>query len=271
VSSAVAAPATRAPRRFRVEPPTARRLLGLAVLVLWEVLPRTGLIPSLFLPPLTETIGALLNHAGEYAQHLLFSLYAIAIAMAVACGVGIGAGLLIGSVAPVRQAVQPLASGLYAVPLVILYPLFTAWFGIGAQSKIVFASIYGLLPCFLGTMAGVQTIDRHYVTVARSLRASPWQLLSRVLLPAAIPTVLSAFRIGGALVIVGIVVAEMLTSTEGIGYLITRNRTLLNSPRVFAGILLVVALVVGFDALVRLLEHRTRHWRFSTRSADSAS
>jgi NitT/TauT family transport system permease protein/taurine transport system permease protein len=133
--------------------------------------------------------------------------------------------------------VQPLASGLYAVPLVILYPLFTAWFGIGPQSKIVFASIYGLLPCFLasllpcflGTVAGVQTIGRQYVTVARSMKAPRWPMISRVLLPAAIPTVLSAFRIGGAPVI--------------------------------------VALVIDFDGLVRLLERRTRHWRLSTRSA----
>jgi NitT/TauT family transport system permease protein/taurine transport system permease protein len=157
------------------------------------------------------------------------------------------------------------------VPFVILYPLFTAWFGIGPQAKIAFASIYGLLPCFLGTMAGVQTIDRHYVTVARSMRATRWQMISRVLLPAAIPTVLSAFRIGGALVIVGVVVAEMLTSAEGIGYLITRYRTLLDSPRVFAGILVVVALVFAFDGLVRLCEHRTRHWRLSTRSGDTGS
>lgn len=266
MSSTTASPAA----RFRLEPATTRRLLGLAVLVLWEVLPRAGLIPALFLPPLTETLAALAQHAGDYARHLLLSLYAMGIALAVACGIGIGAGLLVGAVAPLRRSVQPVASGLYAVPLVILYPLFTAWFGIGPQSKIVFASLYGLLPCFLGTMAGVQTIDRHYITVARSLRASRLQMLVRVLLPAAIPTVLSAFRIGGALVIVGIVVAEMLTSTEGIGYLITRNRTLLNSPRVFAGILLVVALVIGFDALVRLLERRTRHWRFSTRSAEGA-
>jgi NitT/TauT family transport system permease protein/taurine transport system permease protein len=244
-----------------------RRLLGLALLILWEVLPRAGLIPSLFLPPLTETLRALVAGGGEYLRHLLLSLYAIGLSMLAACGIGIGAGLLIGSIAPVRRVVQPLASGLYAVPLVILYPLFTAWFGIGPQSKIVFASIYGLLPCFLGTVAGVQTIDRQYITVARSMKASRWQMVSRVLLPAAIPTVLSAFRVGGALVIVGIVVAEMLTSTEGIGYLITRYRTLLESPRVFAGILVVVALVVAFDSLVRLLERRTRHWRLSTRSA----
>lgn len=256
-------------RRLAVSPAAARLLIGIAVLVLWEVLPRMGVIPPLFLPPVSETLAALAGSAGEYARQLLFSLRAIAVAMLAACGLGIGLGLVIGSIAPLRRTLQPLTSGLYAVPIVILYPLFTAWFGIGAQSKIVFAAIYGLLPCLLGTMAGVQTIDRQYLTVARAMRASRWQTITRVMLPAAMPTVLSSFRVGGALVIVGVVVAEMLTSSEGIGYLISRYRTLLDSPHVFAGILLVIALVLAFGGLVRLIEGRTRHWRFSTRSGDA--
>jgi NitT/TauT family transport system permease protein len=255
------------PQRAFVEPRTVRWLLGVLLLGLWELLPRLGVIPSLFLPPLSETIVALLQNAGDYARHLLFSLRAMAISLLIACGIGIGIGLLAGSIGPVRRVMLPLASGLYAVPLVILYPLFTAWFGIGPQSKIAFASIYGLLPCLLGTMAGVQTIDRQYLIVAR-MRASRWQTIRRVLLPAAIPTVLSSLRVGGALVIVGIVVAEMLTSAEGIGHLITRYRTMLNSPRVFAGILVVVAVVFLFDGLVRLIERRTGTWRLSTRSGE---
>jgi NitT/TauT family transport system permease protein/taurine transport system permease protein len=257
------------PRRPPVEPRTVRLLLGLAALALWEAMPRAGWIPSFFLPPLSEAVVALVHDASEYAHHLLMSLRAIGISMLIACGVGIGAGLLVGSIAPLRRVVQPLTSGLYAIPIVILYPLFTAWFGIGPQSKIAFASIYGLLPCFLGTMAGIQTIDRQYLLVARSLRATRWQTISRVLLPAALPTVLSSFRIGGALVIVGIVVAEMLTSAEGVGYLITRYRTLIDSPHVFAGILLVIAMVFAFDGLVRVVERRTRHWRFATRSGET--
>lgn len=253
----------------RLEPRTVRALIGIAILAAWEILPRAGLIPSLFLPPMSDTLEALLAGWREYGLHLLFSLKAIGISLLIACGLGIGVGLFAGSVTPARLIVQRLASGLYAVPFVILYPLFTAWFGIGPQAKITFASIYGLLPCLLGTMAGVQTIDRHYITVARSMRVTRWQLVSRVLLPAAIPTVLAALRVGGALVIVGIVVAEMLTSSEGIGYLITRYRTLLDSPRVFAGILVVLSLVFTFDAIIKLLERRTQHWRNSTRSGQA--
>lgn len=265
MSMALARPRTR--RALR--PALVKLLLALALLVLWEALPGLGVVPQLFLPPLSQTLVALLGSAPEYAQQMLLSLRAIAIALLFACGLGIGLGLLIGSLAPLRRVVQPLASGLYAVPLVILYPLLTAWFGIGPQSKIIFASLYGLLPCFLGTVAGMQTVDRQLLVVARSMRASRWQIISRVLLPAAMPTVLSSFRVGGALVIVGVVVAEMLTSSEGVGYLISRYRTMLDSAHVFAGILLVVMLVLAFGGLVRLIESRTKHWRFSTRSGEA--
>jgi len=253
-----------------VSPARVRLLLAAALLLAWEALPRLGLIPTLFLPPFTDTMIALARSAPEYLHHLLLSAKAILIAGTMACGAGILLGLLAGSIRPVAKFLQPIAAGAYAVPLVILYPLFTAWFGIGIQSKIAFATLYGFLPCLLGMIAGAQTIDRHYVVVARSFGATRLQMVTRVLLPAAIPTVLSSLRVGGALVIVGVIVAEMLTSAEGIGYLITKNRTLLDSPRVFAGILIVIFLVLAFDRVVRLLEHRTRFWRLSTQSADIA-
>lgn len=252
-------------------PPERVRLLLIAVLLLaWETLPRLGLIPTLFLPPFTETMAALGRSAPEYLRHLVLSAKAILIAGSLACGAGILLGLLAGSIRPVAKFLQPIAAGAYAVPLVILYPLFTAWLGIGIQSKIAFATLYGFLPCLLGTIAGAQTIDHQHLVVARSFGATRLQVVTRVLLPAAIPTVLASLRVGGSLVIVGVIVAEMLTSAEGVGYLITKNRTLLDSPRVFAGILIVIVLVLAFDQTVRLLEYRTRFWRLSTRSADVA-
>ena len=253
-----------------LSPERVRLLLVAALLLAWEALPRLGLIPTLFLPPFTETMGALGRSAPEYLRHLLLSAKAIVIAGSMACGAGILLGLLAGSIRPVARFLQPIAAGAYAVPLVILYPLFTAWLGIGIQSKIAFATLYGFLPCLLGTIAGAQTIERQHLVVARSFGATRLQTVTRVLLPASIPTVLASLRVGGSLVIVGVIVAEMLTSAEGVGYLITKNRTLLDSPRVFAGILIVIVLVLAFDRAVRLLEHRTRFWRLSTRSADVA-
>ena len=233
---------------------TLRWLIVLCLIVLWEALPRLGLIPELFLPSLSSTLAAGFNEAGEYAQALAVTLYEVGIAMAFACGGGILAGAVVGSLPRPRILIMPMVSSLYAVPLVILYPVFTVWLGIGSESKIAFASIYGFLPTMLATAAGIQTIDPQLLLAARSMGATLSQRLIRVIIPAAIPTVLSGLRVGGALVIVGVVVSEMLISSAGIGYLISRYRTILDSPHVFAGVLLVLAMAVAFNAAIRWIE-----------------
>lgn len=165
---------------------------------------------------------------------------------------------------------MPMVSSLYAVPLVILYPVFTVWLGIGSESKIAFASIYGFLPTMLATAAGIQTIDPQLLLAARSMGATLSQRIIRVVIPAAIPTVLSGLRVGGALVIVGVVVSEMLISSAGIGYLISRYRTILESSHVFAGVLLVLALAVAFNLIIRLIERRAAVWQTGTRAGRDA-
>ncbi|MEC5383317.1 ABC transporter permease [Aurantimonas sp. C2-6-R+9] len=248
-----------------------RYVLVVLLLVLWELLPRLGWVPVLFLPPLSETLHALFGDLEEYIYHLGVTLQEIAVSLIFACGGGIALGLVLGASLPAGRLLLPVMSGLFAVPLVVLYPLFTAWFGIGPESKIVFASVYGFLPTLLGTAAGTQTIDRHLVVVARSMGATSLQQILRVYIPATMPTVLASLRIGGALVIVGVVVAEMLTSTAGIGFLISKYRTLLDSRHVFASILLVLALAIAFDLIVQLLERRTVRWRRSARDTGTAA
>ena len=247
-----------------------RRLIVIALIVLWEVLPRTGAIPELFLPSLSRTLQAGWSEATEYRHALLVTLYEVAVAMVIACGGGILAGAVIGSLPRPRVLIMPMVSSLYAVPLVILYPVFTVWLGIGSESKIAFAGLYGFLPTMLATAAGIQTIDPQLLLAARSMGATLSQRITRVVIPAAIPTMLSGLRVGGALVIVGVVVSEMLISSAGIGYLISRYRTILDSPHVFAGILLVLAMAVAFNALIRLIERRAAVWQVGTRAGRDA-
>lgn len=250
---------------------TLRRLIVISLIVLWEVLPRAGLIPELFLPSLSSTLLAGWNEAPEFASALVVTLYEVAISMAIACGGGILAGAVIGSLPRPRLIVMPMVSSLYAVPLVILYPVFTVWLGIGPASKIAFAAIYGFLPTMLSTAAGIQTIDPQLLLAARSMGATLTQRVVSVIIPAAIPTVLSGLRIGGALVIVGVVVCEMLVSSAGIGFLISRYRTLLDSAHVFAGVLLVLILAMAFNATVKWIERKAAIWQTGTRAGQDAA
>ena len=245
---------------------TLRRLIVVTLIVLWEALPRTGAIPELFLPSLSSTLQAGWSEAGEYGHALAVTLYEIAVAMVIACGGGILLGAVVGSLPRPRVLIMPMVSSIYAVPLVILYPVFTVWLGIGSESKIAFAGLYGFLPTMLATAAGIQTIDPQLLLAARSMGATLSQRVTRVMIPAAIPTVLSGLRVGGALVIVGVVVSEMLISSAGIGYLISRYRTILDSAHVFAGVLSVLALAVAFNALIKFVERRAAVWQTGTRA-----
>jgi len=248
-----------------LRPATVRRLIVLALVVLWEVVPRTGALPELLLPSLSKTLIALVTDADQYAAALLVTLSEVALAMLIACGAGILVGALVGGIARLRNLLLPVFSSLYAVPIVILYPIFTAWLGIGSESKIVFAGIYGFFPVMLSTAAGIRTIDPQLLLAARAMGATVPQRIARVIIPAAIPTVLTGLRLGGALTIIGVVVAEMLTSSAGIGYLVTSYRTVLDSPHVFAGVLMILLLSVLFDVAARRLERRTLVWQTAGR------
>lgn len=237
-------------------PASVRYGIVASLLVLWELVPRAGLVPELFLPAFSKTLTVLAEDRFIYGEALLVTVYEVVGAMLIACGAGILVGAVVGGLASLRILLLPVFSSLYAIPLIVLYPLFTAWFGIGSASKIAFGGLYGFFPVMLSTAAGIRTIDPHFLVVARSMGASLPQQIVRVVIPAAMPMVLAGFRLGGALAIIGVVVAEMLTAAAGIGYLVTLNRTILDSPRVFAGILSILVLTTGFDLLARWLERR---------------
>lgn len=255
----------------RPSPKTVQWTMLAVLLALWEFIPTTGVIPELFLPPLSKTLKVLWLDRGTYFAALLVTLYEVSVAMLIACGLGILFGAVVGGVAVLRDLLLPVFSSLYAVPIVILYPIFTAWFGIGSASKIAFAGIYGFFPVMLSTAAGIRTIDPQFVLAARSMGATLPQLITKVIIPASVPTVFAGLRLGGALTIIGVVVAEMLTSSAGIGYLVTLNRTILDSARVFAAILAILVLSVAYYMLARAIESRMVVWQSVGRSRQSAS
>ncbi len=255
----------------RPAPSAVRWTILVALLALWEFVPTTGLLPELFLPALSKTLAVLYIDRHIYFAALLVTLYEVALSMLIACGLGIVVGAVVGGLAALRNLLLPIFSSLYAVPIVILYPIFTAWFGIGSQSKIAFAGIYGFFPVMLSTAAGIRTIDPQFVLAARSMGATLPQQILRVIIPASLPTVFAGLRLGGALTIIGVVVAEMLTSSAGIGYLVTLNRTILDSPRVFAAILAILVLSIAYYMMARALESRMVVWQSVGRQQKSSS
>ena len=255
----------------RPEPSTVRWGILVAILLLWQFLPATEIIPELFLPSLTSTLKVLYSDRYIYFAALLVTVYEVAFAMLIACGGGILIGSLVGGLTVLRNLLLPIFSSLYAVPLVILYPIFTAWFGIGSESKIAFAGIYGFFPVMLSTAAGIRTIDPQFILAARSMGATLPQQIVRVIIPASVPTVFTGLRLGGALTIIGVVVSEMLTSAAGIGYLVTLNRTIQDSARVYAAILMIMILAVAYYMVARAIERRMVVWQSAGRQQKTSA
>lgn len=237
--------------------------LYLAILAAWEMLPRAGVIPRLFVPPLSEALGALVKDHREYLGSLPTTFGEILASYAIVCGGGILVGQLIGALPTARRMLLPVIRGAYAVPLVVLYPVMMVWFGLGPESKIAFASIYAFIPTMLTAVAGVTALSPALSETARAFGATRTQQILYISLPASLPSIVAALRLGGALVIVGVIVAEMLGAADGLGFLITRHRTLLNSPGVYAGIVLVLAMTGMHEVLLRRLEQRVAAYRES--------
>ena len=241
----------------------SRTILYAGILAAWELLPRLGLIPRLFVPTLSEALGALVTDRREYLGSLPTTFGEILASYVIVCGGGIALGQLIGSSLAARRMLLPVLRGAYAVPLVVLYPVMMVWFGLGSESKIAFASIYAFIPTMLTAVAGVAALSPALGETARAFGATRVQQILYVALPASLPSSVAALRLGGALVIVGVIVAQMLGAADGLGYLITRHRTLLNSPGVYAGIVLVLGITGLHEILLRRLERKVAAYRQS--------
>lgn len=239
----------------------AQLTLAVGILTAWELLPRLGVIPKLFVPSLSEALGALYEYRAEYLAHLPATVVEILVSYAIACGGGVTLGMLIASSPRARRMALPVLRSAYAVPMVVLYPVMMVWFGLGMGSKVGFATIFAFVPTLLTTVAGVASLSPNLLETARAFGASRWQRILYVQVPASLPTLVAALRLGGALVIVGVTVAEMLGAVEGLGFLITRHRTLLNSPGVYGGIILVLVITSSHEVLLRRLELRVARFR----------
>ena len=243
-----------------ISPSMLRYLLIGAILLFWEMGPRLGWMSPVMLAPLSQTLESGILDFSNFARHLGVTVSELLLALAISFFGGAFAGLVLGGIRPLRETLLPIVSSIYAVPLVIVYPIFTAWVGIGPESKVLFGGIYGFFPMLLATAAGVQTVDGKLLIAARSMGANRKQQILEVMLPAAIPSVLSGLRLGAAMTAIGVVVAEMMAATAGIGFLITQNRTMFNTAEVYFGIFLVLLLAGGLDWIIRLIERRAAGW-----------
>ncbi|MGA2942070.1 MAG: ABC transporter permease [Xanthobacteraceae bacterium] len=240
-----------------------RRRIILMVIILgsWEAVCRFHLVVPLLLASPSEIIGALIQSWPEYLVALRFTVAEIAVALVVAWSLGIVTGTAAGMIPLLGAAIGPILVSLFAVPLITWYPLFMVWFGIGMTSKIVYAVVSGFFPIAINTMNGVRGLDHRYFLFGQAIGCSRRQVIFRILLPMAMPSIVSGLRIGTALIVIAVIVAEMLASLGGIGYVISYYRSIYATAHVYLGILFALACALLANWGLGILERRFTHWR----------
>lgn len=238
-----------------------RAFVFVAIIALWELAYRVHLLNPLIFGSPSLIASAIVTDGWTFLEALQVTTYEIVIAIIVSWSVGIGFGVIAGTIPFLAEVSSPFLSGLIATPFVVLYPVLMAWLGIGPPSKIVFGILLGTFPISLSTIVGVQMIDRGYIVMAIASGASRRQRIFRVMVPLALPAVLSGLRLGTSLVISGVVLTEMLASTGGLGFWISYNRSLFNTGQVYLGISLALLLTVVMNLVLLRLERKFGLWR----------
>ena len=232
-----------------------------AALVVWEAIVRLGLVNAIIVAAPSDIVLAAANDGDVFLRAFATTALEVAAAILIASTLGIAVGLLAGSSHTLASGTAPVLSSIFAVPLIILYPLLMAWLGIGPLSKVVFAVISGFFPVALNTIDGVRAIERRYITFARSVGASRLQTYARIIFPLALPAIISGLRVGTGLVVIGVIVTEMLASLGGIGFLISYHRTLFNTGHVYFGMGLALLMAVAVNMALTSIERRVGRWR----------
>ena len=233
-------------------------LLIVGLIALWQV--GTLLLGHEALPSPVATVRKLVGimndedfprHAWETARAFLTAL-AISLVAGLALGVGLGAHRLSGDVT------EPILGALYSVPKITLYPIILLLFGLGISAKIAFGVIHGIIPVILFTMNAVRNIPVVYLRSARAMRLTLAQTAFTIIVPAALPEIVSGFRVGFALTLLGTLIGEMFASQRGIGYMLVKAMETGDTGTVMALALLLVVLATTASAALLAIDRRLR-------------
>ncbi len=251
------------------EKPTIAISIATAIvcLALWWLVAKLGLVSHLFLPRPDEVltqIGVVYRdgYAGaSLSEHILASLSRIVVAAAIAIGIGIPVGLLMGLNRWAKGILDTPIEFYWPLPPLSYLPLMIIWLGIGETSKITLLVLAMFAPICLSAQAGVRSLPLERVNAARSLGTNRLQLFFNVVLPSALPEILTGIRIAFGIGWGTLVAAELIASTRGIGFMIMSASQFLATDVVFVGIGIIAACAFAFSTAVRILEAVLVPWK----------
>ncbi|MDH6670633.1 sulfonate transport system permease protein [Paenibacillus sp. LBL] len=238
-------------------------LVPIAIVALWQIAGGLGWISATLLPtPLTIAKQFVsLGLSGELWEHFQISILRALSGFVLGGLTGLALGLSTGLGKMAERTLDPSLQMLRTVPLLSLIPLFILWFGIGEFSKILMISLGAFFPMYVNTFLGIRSVDVKLYDVSRIFQYSKLQLVTRLIIPAALPNILLGIRLSLGVSWLVLVVAEMMGTSAGIGYMIQDARAYSQTDIVFVGIIIFAIVGKLSDSVVRLLESKLLRWR----------
>jgi sulfonate transport system permease protein len=263
VPSREAAAARRPGSRWKTPDFLVRLISPLAILLLWELASRAGLIPSRVIAAPSAIGGTLwgLLSSGELGYHLLVSLRRALLGLTIGIAIGTTAALITGLSRRGEVVLDSPMQMLRTVPSLALVPLFILWFGIGEFTKIALIVTGTTFPIYLNLFAGIRNIDPKLVEAANTLGLNRRELIWHVILPGALPSFFVGLRYSLGISWLMLVFVEQINTTAGIGYLASDARDFMRTDVIVICLLIYSVLGLLIDALVRTLERFALAWR----------
>ncbi|MFB5189110.1 ABC transporter permease [Alicyclobacillus fastidiosus] len=239
--------------------------LPISVVIIWQVICSFNWVTPEILPSPLQIVDAFvrLTSTGELVNDVGISLLRMVIGFLLGASIGLITGLFAGLYRRFEEVVDPSVQMLRTVPHLAITPLFILWLGLGEWSKDILIATGAFFPMYINTFMGIRNVDSKLFDVARILEFSRVKQLTKLVLPAALPNILLGLRLALGVSWLGLVVAEMLGSSSGVGYLILNAQQFSETDIVFVGIIIFAVVGKLSDSIVRLLERRWLRWRDS--------
>ena len=250
-------------RRWTSRLADARWMSPVALLLIWEALSRAGIVPvrTLAAPSsVIVTMGEMLR-SGELGSNLLVSFARAATGLLIGSTIGLALGLVAGLSKRGDVLVDPVMQIERTIPVVALTPLFIVWFGIGETPKIALIAFATLFPGYLNLYQGIRGVDVRLVDMARSYGLSQAEIIRDVILPGALPSLLTGLRYALSIAVILLVIAEQINASAGLGFLINNARDFMRTDIIVVCLMVYALLGLGADAGVRAIERRALAWR----------
>lgn len=236
---------------------------AIVVLGSWEICADLKIVNPTFSSKPSELARALYPYfsSGGGLSALKTSAVEFGLGFGLAVVVGLLVGIAMGLWRRVEYILDPLVNFTNAAPRIALVPLFVIWFGIGIESKVAIIFLSSIIPIILNTVSGIRAADAALVRVARSLCATEFQTFRTVVVPGAVPSVVTGLRLGIGHGLVGMIVAELVSSTAGLGYTIEIAGNNFQTPLMFAAVFVVAIIGVILTNALKTLERHLDRWR----------